>query len=220
MKKLIAVLSVIALIVAAFLGVSVAEALFTPDGRELPRALGLTVFFLVIVTEVVLAPVPGGVISFLASGYFGFYAAWPVIYVGNLIGSSIAFKLAERWGQPIVDRMTSEKDRDRYNQVIAGHPGLLWLVYLLPVFPIDVISFLCGFSALTYRRWFPIMATGMVVYSLVVSSVGAYFGQFIPWIGGVSAVVTVVFFVLVIFFALSLRRDPVPEAPSSRPGDS
>lgn len=200
MKKVSAILFVAALLVVAFQLVSQAERIF-----EYSDEIGLVLFFGVIVTEVVLAPVPGGIISFLGSAHFGFWSAWPVIYAGNLIGSSLAFALAHRYGRPIVNRMTDEKSRDRYDDVVSGHRGRLWLVYMLPVFPIDVISFMCGCSALRYRQWLPIMATGMLSYSFIVSSVGSYFGQFVPYLGGITAVVSVSFIIAVLWFLASLR---------------
>ena len=199
-KKASAVFVLVALLVLAFQLVSRAEQIFGYSDE-----IGLALFFCVIVTEVVLAPVPGGIISFLGSAHFGFWSAWPLIYGGNLIGSSIAFALAHRYGRPIVDRMTDKESRDRYDRVVSGHRGRLWLVYMLPVFPIDVISFMCGFSALRYRTWLPIMASGMLSYSFIVSSVGAYFGQFVPYLGGITAVVSAVFIVGVLWFLASLR---------------
>lgn len=207
MRLLVAVI-VAALVVGAAIALTTgAEQIFEYSG---PAAV--TLFFLVIVTEVVLAPVPGGIISFLGSAHFGFWVAWPVLYAGNLVGSSLAFGLAHRHGRPIIERMTSERDRERYDRIVRGHRAILWLVYMLPIFPIDVISFLCGFSTLRYRVWLPIMATGMLVYTLVVSSVGAYFGQFIPWLGRLSLLATLAFVVLVAWFVWSLRRSrSVPE---------
>src|SRR5687768_17330463 len=115
------------------------------------ESFGPLLFFLVILTEVIVAPIPGGVIAFLGSAQLGFWTAWPILYVGNVIGSNVLFHLARRFGRPFVERHTNAKQRRKYERALERHPRLLWIPYAFPVFPIDVISALLGVSGLRRR---------------------------------------------------------------------
>ena len=160
-------------------------------GLPSPEDLGPLLFFLVIVTEVIIAPIPGGVIAFVGSAQLGFWVAWPILYAGNVVGSNVLFLLARRFGRPFVERHTKEKQRQRYEAALERHPRLLWIPYSLPVFPIDVISILLGVSRMR-RRWF-LLTTFLALpsYTGITAIVGSRFGRYVPWLDGVSIAILV-----------------------------
>jgi uncharacterized membrane protein YdjX (TVP38/TMEM64 family) len=156
----------------------------------------------VILTEVIVAPIPGGVIAFVGSAQLGFWVAWPILYVGNVIGSNVLFHLARRFGRPFVERHTKEKQRLRYERALARHPRLLWIPYALPVFPIDVISALLGVSGMR-RRWF-LLTTVLALpsYTGITALVGSRFGQYVPWLNWISVAILVLLAVWLLAFVL------------------
>jgi uncharacterized membrane protein YdjX (TVP38/TMEM64 family) len=167
-----------------------------------PEQIGPLLFFLVILTEVIVAPIPGGVIAFVGAAQLGFWVAWPILYAGNVIGSNILFHLARRFGRPWVERHTAEKQRRRYEAVLERHPRLLWIPYALPVFPIDVISILLGVSRMR-RRWF-LLTTLLALpsYTGITAIVGARFGRYVPWLDGISIAILVLLAVWLLVFGL------------------
>ena len=180
----------------------IALLLLLPFGLPSPEELGPLLFFLVILTEVIIAPIPGGVIAFVGSAQLGFWTAWPILYVGNVIGSNILFHLARRFGRPWVERHTKEKQRLRYERALARHPRLLWIPYALPVFPIDVISALLGISGMR-RRWF-LLTTVLALpsYTGITALVGSRFGRYVPWINGISVAILALLAAYLLFFVL------------------
>ncbi|HET6362122.1 MAG TPA: VTT domain-containing protein [Gemmatimonadota bacterium] len=171
-------------------------------GLPSPEELGPLLFFLVILTEVIIAPIPGGVIAFVGAAQLGFWTAWPILYAGNVIGSNVLFHLARRFGRPFVERHTKEKQRVKYERAIERHPRLLWIPYALPVFPIDVISALLGVSAMR-RRWF-LLTTVLALpsYTGITALVGARYGHYIPWLNWISAAILVLLGVYLFVFVL------------------
>jgi uncharacterized membrane protein YdjX (TVP38/TMEM64 family) len=157
-----------------------------PFGLPPVEELGPFLFFLVILTEVIVAPIPGGVIAFVGSAQLGFWTAWPILYAGNVIGSNVLFHLARRFGRPWVERHTKEKQRAKYERALARHPRLLWIPYALPVFPIDMISALLGVSGMR-RRWFLLITLlALPSYTGITALVGARFGRYVPWLNWIS----------------------------------
>lgn len=176
--------------------------LLLPFGLPAAEELGPLLFFLVILTEVIVAPIPGGVIAFVGSAQLGFWTAWPILYAGNVIGSNVLFHLARRFGRPFVERHTKEKQRLKYERAIERHPRLLWIPYALPVFPIDVISALLGVSGMR-RRWF-LLTTVLALpsYTGITALVGARYGRYIPWLNWISVGILVVLGVYLLVFVL------------------
>jgi uncharacterized membrane protein YdjX (TVP38/TMEM64 family) len=177
-------------------------ALVLPFGLPPVEELGPLLFFLVILTEVIVAPIPGGVIAFVGSAQLGFWTAWPILYAGNVIGSNVLFHLARRFGRPFVERHTKEKQRVKYERALERHPRLLWIPYALPVFPIDVISALLGVSGMR-RRWF-LLTTVLALpsYTGITALVGARYGRYIPWLNWISVAILVLLAGWLLFFLL------------------
>lgn len=176
--------------------------LVVPFGLPAVEELGPLLFFFVILTEVIVAPIPGGVIAFVGAAQLGFWTAWPILYAGNVIGSNALFLLARRFGRPWVERHTKEKQRQRYERAIARHPRLLWIPYALPVFPIDVISALLGVSGLRWR-WFALISLlALPSYTGITALVGSRYGRYIPWLNWISMAILVVLAAYLLLFVL------------------
>jgi uncharacterized membrane protein YdjX (TVP38/TMEM64 family) len=146
--------------------------------QQIPPTVSKPLFLLVVVLEVVIAPIPGGAIGYLGAARFGFWGAWPLLYLGNIIGTTIAFFLARRVGTPIFEENVSPKTRARYDHVLANHPLLLWAVYSVPLIPVDVLSVLAGLSHISARRFLLIVFTGYALYTAIVASVGSYLARY------------------------------------------
>jgi uncharacterized membrane protein YdjX (TVP38/TMEM64 family) len=176
------------------------------------ESFGPLLFFVIIVTEVIVAPIPGGVIAFLGSAQLGFWTAWPILYAGNVIGSNALFHLARRFGRPFVERHTKAKQRVKYEAALERHPRLLWIPYALPVFPIDVISILLGVSKTSRRRFLVITLTALASYTGITAFVGASLGRYVPFVNVVSAVVAAVIVLFLAYLAVSslIRRRRAP----------
>ena len=162
--------------------------------RRIPDTVSWPLFILVVVIEVVIAPIPGGAIGYLGAARFGFLQAWPLLYIGNVIGTSLVFFLARRYGTPIFEENVSDKTRQRYDDILQNHPVLLWAVYSVPIIPVDVLSVLAGLSRISARRFLSIALSGYIIYTGIVAYVGSSLAQFI----GVTEAMSVIGLVFII----------------------
>lgn len=165
--------------------------------RQIPATVSAPLFILVVIIEVVIAPIPGGAVGYLGAARFGFWQAWPLLYIGNIIGTTIVFMLARRFGTPLFEENTSPKTRQRYDRLLEGNSLLLWLFYTVPLIPVDVLSVLAGLSKMSKRKFFTIAFTGYFFYTAIVAYVGSSLAHLI----GVTEALSVIGALFVIALA-------------------
>lgn len=112
------------------------------------------VFILMQILQILLAFIPGGL---LLSGGVAAFGPWlGLLYnmVGTLLGSSLNFAIARRWGGPLARRLMPEKTWNRYvgwlDENQRKFQRLFAAAILLPFFPDDA---LCLVAGLTRMRW-------------------------------------------------------------------
>jgi len=171
--------------------------------RQIPDTVSAPLFLLLVVVEVVIAPIPGGAIGYMGAARFGFERAWPLLYVGNVIGTTLVFWLARRYGAPLFEESVTETTRRRYDAILRGHPLLLWIFYAIPMIPVDVLSILAGLSRMRVRRFLLIAYTGYFFYTGIVAYVGSFLAEYI----GVTEAVSVIGAVFLIMVAWWLWRE-------------
>jgi uncharacterized membrane protein YdjX (TVP38/TMEM64 family) len=181
--------------------------------EQIPATVSAPLFLLVVIIEVVIAPIPGGAVGYLGAARFGFWQAWPLLYIGNLIGTFLVFTLARKFGAPLFEENTSSKTRERYDRLLEGHPLLLWFFYTVPLIPVDVLSVLAGLSHMSRRRFFTIAFTGYFFYTAIVAYVGSSLAHLI----GITEALSVIGAIFVVILGGWLwnhgraRRAPPPE---------
>jgi uncharacterized membrane protein YdjX (TVP38/TMEM64 family) len=131
-------------------------------------------FVLLQAAQVVFAPIPGQVLA-LASGWL-FGLVWGTVYsiIGATLGSYVAFRLERRYGRPFVERAIDPTALDRFDDFSTRRGYLtLFVLFLVPGLPDDVICFVAGTTALDIKRMTLISAIGRVPGYLLANAVGA-----------------------------------------------
>ena len=162
--------------------------------QQIPATVSAPLFVLVVIVEVVIAPIPGGAIGYLGAARFGFWQAWPMLYIGNVIGTALVFFLSRKYGSPLFEENTSSKTRARYDRLLEGNPALLWFFYTVPLIPVDVLSVLAGLSHMSKRKFFTIAFTGYFFYTGIVAYVGSSLAHLI----GITEALSVIGLIFVI----------------------
>jgi len=105
------------------------------------------VFVAVQAGQVVAAPVPGQVVG-VASGYvFGLWTGTLYSMTGTILGTTLAFVLARRYGRSYVEGVLSARTLARFDAVVADDGRLtVFLLFLIPGPPDDAICFLAGIT--------------------------------------------------------------------------
>jgi uncharacterized membrane protein YdjX (TVP38/TMEM64 family) len=127
--------------------------------------------------QVVLAPVPGQVLA-VAAGYL-FGAWWGTLYnmIGITIGSTVAFWLARRFGRSYVEDIVHEDTLSRFDGISDDRVRLgLFVFFLLPGLPDDVLCFVGGLTRLPLWQLVVIAVVGRAPAFFVVNVVGELLG--------------------------------------------
>lgn len=122
--------------------------------------------------QIVIAPIPGYVMQIAAGFLYG--AWWGGLYgaVGLLLGSSLAFGLARRYGRPSAARFVGAERLDRWERVTHSTSTLVWFVLLLGPTG-DLPYFLAGLARVSYFKILIITLFVRVPSAFVVAATGA-----------------------------------------------
>jgi len=157
-------------------------------------------YILLQITQVVVAPIPGGAIEFLGGYLFGVKAGFFYSMIGLILGSWMAFSLARIFEKLAVEKFVSPQTIKRFDYLI-GHEGLIlsFLLFLIPGFPKDALCYLLGLTPMHTGIFLIISTIGRVPGTLMATLQGAkafehQYKTFLVLLG-ISAMVILAFYI-------------------------
>ena len=135
------------------------------------------VMILVIIAEVIIAPIPGFVPIISAGFIFGVVAGSVYTLIGNIIGSIIVFYLARKFGRYLLLRFVDEVRLDKYEKAVKRRENILLIFYFIPVFPTDIISIAFGLSDIKFKKYVIFMSIGFVSNVFILNYFGDYLAK-------------------------------------------
>ena len=157
------------------------------------------VLVLIQIVQVVLAPISHYVVGIVGGFLFGTWYGFILNLIGRAIGTLIAFYLGRKLGRKIIQKLVKSKTLEKYDKVFEKGKIILFLIYVLPLFPDDEISYLAGFSSIKSKAFIPIMLLGHVGGSLGLAYIGSGISTKDPLfylISGATLILGILFVVL------------------------
>lgn len=101
------------------------------------------------VLQVVIAVIPGGPVPIIGGVLFGEWGALALCLAGFFLGTVLVYYLVQWIGRPLVDKFVSEKHFQKFQFLMEGKrlEWLIFLVFLLPGLPKDVLTYLVSFNS-------------------------------------------------------------------------
>jgi uncharacterized membrane protein YdjX (TVP38/TMEM64 family) len=125
--------------------------------------------------QVVVAPVPGQVLALVAGYLYGPWLGTLYNMVGVMIGSTIAFWLARRYGRSYVETIVHEETLARFDTFEDTQVRIALLaVFLIPGLPDDVICFIGGLTRLPLWQLVAIAVVGRAPGFFLVNVFGGF----------------------------------------------
>ena len=118
------------------------------------------VYFLVVVAQVIVSPIPAGPVTFAGAMIFGVPQGLALSMAGSVVGSVLVFAAARKWGEPLVIRLVGEETFYKYSGRLDGEGWWLLAILLVPFMPDDAVYALAGLLAVTFRRFLVFMVVG------------------------------------------------------------
>lgn len=136
------------------------------------------IYILFCFLQVVLLPVPGSVTVAVGVAMFGPLKCTLFSFIGIVLGSVAAFAVGRWIGYKAVCWIVGRDSLDKWLKKLKGKDYLiLSLMFLLPMFPDDVLCFIAGLSSMTWQ-YFAVMIVITRAISVVSTS---YTFELIPF---------------------------------------
>lgn len=163
------------------------------------------VFIAIQALQVILAPIPGEATGFIGGFLFGVPLGLLYSTVGLTLGSITAFLLGHWLGKRFVSRVVSPPTMQRFDFLMERQGALIaFVLFLIPGFPKDYLSFILGLSPMDLRVFVVISTIGRIPGTLMLTLQGAqvYRGNY--WTSLVLVGVCVVLAALTYYFRETL----------------
>jgi len=157
-------------------------------------------YILIQVLQVVVAPIPGGLIEFMGGYLFGVKAGFIYSIIGSIIGSWLAFVLARIFERVAVEKFVHIRTMKRFDYLI-GHEGVIlsFLLFLIPGFPKDALCYILGLTPMHLGIFLVISTIGRIPGTLMACLQGgkAFDHQYMAMLilFGISALIIMVFYI-------------------------
>lgn len=154
----------------------------------------IVIFVLLVILEVVLAPIPP-LVLYLAGGIiFGAFLGGTLTLVGNVLGAIIAFYVARRYGRKSVEKKVPIKLRRNFDDFSKKYGAFaLFLLRLNPLTTSDIFSYIAGLTKMKTRKFILSTALGLAPLIFFQTYVGEIFVKDNPFL-------TLVFLAIGIFY--------------------
>lgn len=132
------------------------------------------IYVILQIVQTVAAPIPGQVVGSVGGFLFG---PWGILWtlIGSLIGDYIVFRLARRFGRPLLEKLFSAATIKKFDFIIDSKsaPLILFAIFLLPGFPDDVVCYIAGLTKLPIRQLMLLVGLGRLPTIVLVNYLGA-----------------------------------------------
>jgi uncharacterized membrane protein YdjX (TVP38/TMEM64 family) len=124
---------------------------------------GPIVFIILQALQVVAAPIPGEATGILGGYLFGTLPGLIYSTIGLTLGSCLAFGLGRWLGLPFVRRFVTQETYHKFDFLTRARGELVvFLLFLIPGFPKDILCFLLGASPLPFGTFFLVSTVGRI----------------------------------------------------------
>ena len=140
--------------------------------------LAPVVFVAIQALQVIISPIPGEMTGPVGGALFGTWLGLLYSTVGLTAGTLFCFWVGRQWGEPLVRPWLSEHHWNRMNFVLEAEGAIFcFILYLVPGFPKDIISYLFGISPLPFWVFAVVSTVGRIPGTFISSYFGAHVAE-------------------------------------------
>ncbi len=166
-KKAIKIVAVVILVIVmlglTIIGIPLVNMLSTDEGRDAIQAivdrnivLGVLVYLVLQMLQVVVALIPGGVIQILGGVLFGNFWGTILCFLGILLGSILVFMTVRKFGMPVVEAFVDSKGIKRFEFLNDDKKleATVFILFLIPGMPKDALTYIVPLTKIKPMRFF------------------------------------------------------------------
>src|SRR2546429_6378185 len=149
--------------------------------KETVRAWGWMaplVFIAIQALQVIISPIPGEITGPVGGALFGTWLGLFYSTIGLTVGTLFCFWVGRKWGEPLVRPWLSEHHWEKMNFILEAEGAIIcFILYLIPGFPKDIISYLFGISPMSFWLFAVVSTVGRIPGTWISSYFGAHVGE-------------------------------------------
>lgn len=108
------------------------------------------VYILFQIIQVVIAPIPGSIISLVGGYIFGAFLGVTYNLIGSFLGFYLVFFIAKRYGRPLAKFFIKKDKLKKYEEIMQNQGKVfLFIAFLIPVIPDAAAGYVAGLSKLS-----------------------------------------------------------------------
>lgn len=143
---------------------------------------GLFTYLGIMILQVVVLPIPSSITILAGTMIYGPTLSFLIGILGILLGSLCAFSLGRFFGKRIIYSLFDKAKVDKYSTLLGEKGGtVLFLIFLLPFFPDDMMCMVAGMTSMTYKKFVAITIGARAIGVASLSYFGS--GKIIPFHG-------------------------------------
>ncbi|MEJ2689252.1 MAG: TVP38/TMEM64 family protein [Deltaproteobacteria bacterium] len=124
--------------------------------------------------QILFAPIPGEATGLLGGYLFGFWQGFFLSTIGLALGSWLAFIIGRFFGDLVGERLRRTEAYTQFDGLVhKGDFVIPFLLFLIPGFPKDILSYILGLSRMPLPVFMFISAVGRIPGTLLLSIQGA-----------------------------------------------
>lgn len=179
------------------------------------RYFGPFVFILIQALQVIITPISHYIVGAIGGFLYGFFWGGILNYIGRVIGHITAFFLARKFGRKILEKYVKEDVIEKYDAILSGENKdekvtiqslILFLIYFLPFFPDDEISYLVGASKMSTKLFILANLFGHLGGSFSLALIGNGISTRDPWFWILTIVTLIGFPIIWFMLRLSVKK--------------
>ncbi len=136
------------------------------------------IFIAIQALQVIISPIPGEITGPVGGALFGTFRGVVYSTIGLTVGTLFCFWLGRVYGEPLVRPWLSEHHWNKVNFILEAEGAIFcFIVYLIPGFPKDIVSYLFGISPIPFWVFALVSTLGRLPGTWVSSYVGAHVAE-------------------------------------------
>jgi uncharacterized membrane protein YdjX (TVP38/TMEM64 family) len=167
------------------------------------------IFVLLVILEVVLAPIPPLVLYVVSGILFGGFFGGMLTLFGNLIGAAIDFKLARRYGQKAVQQRIDKDFKKKFDRFFEKYGALsIFILRINPLTTSDLVSYLSGFTKMKLFKFLIATALGLIPLVFIQTYLGELIISKNPFLIALTLIISVFYLIVFVYLIIiSLKKN-------------
>ncbi|MEE9525865.1 MAG: VTT domain-containing protein [Candidatus Woesearchaeota archaeon] len=163
----------------------------------------LFIFVLIVILEVILAPIPPLILYIVAGLLFGGFYGGILVLLGNLIGAYIDFIIARNLFRKHVEKKIGQKLKNKFNRYFKKY-GII-SIFILRVTPLtssDFVSYLAGLTNIRPIKFLVATTLGLTPLIFIQTYLGGGIIRNNPILVGITIFFSIIYLIIFLFLII------------------